>query len=162
MKANFSKFFQSFSVLRPYLFSTDPKYRESTEEYPDFVSSRLKTGSSAVSRGFLRNDLRTCTGCDDCRKVCPSTAIQMDSTISEDGSVKVSSFEIDFAKCVFCGVCVDICPVRSISHTTEYEIAAATREEMIITFSQRDNDLLNKQEAIKQKIKQIRSYEVRR
>ncbi len=162
LKEQVNAFIQSFKTLGPYLFFFDPKYREATEEYPDFVSSRLKTGASAVGRGFLKNDIRVCTGCGDCGQVCPANAIKMDGKVSEDGSTKVASFEIDFAKCVFCGICVEICPVESIVHTADYELASTSKENMKVVFTQRDIDYLSKQEKIRKKVKQIRSYEVRR
>lgn len=157
-----SAFFDSFRILAPYLFSRDPKYREATEEYPDFVSSRLRAGAFAVGRGFLRNDLRVCTGCGDCEEICPSEAIAMDPVVSDDGTTRVSKFELDFAKCVFCGICVDICPVNSISHSSEYEMAVHHKEDMKFVFTQRDSDYLTKEESIRKKVRQIRSYEVRR
>ncbi len=155
-------FFSSFRILAPYLFSSDPKYRESTEEYPDFVSSRLRAGAFSAGRGFLRNDLQVCTGCGDCETICPSKAISMDSKVSDDGTTKVSKFEINFAKCVFCGVCVDICPVDSIIHTSDYEMAVSNKDDMRGFFTERDRNFLTKSENIRKKVKQIRSYEVRR
>jgi formate hydrogenlyase subunit 6/NADH:ubiquinone oxidoreductase subunit I len=43
-------------------------------------------------------------------------------------------FDIDFSMCVFCGLCVDICPPGSISHTRRYEGATFTLSEMVASF----------------------------
>lgn len=158
----FERFFQSFKVIAPYLFSQNPKFREATEEYPDFISSRLKTGSSAVGRGFLYNDLKVCTGCGDCDTVCPSFAINMNSSLGDDGSVRVAEFSIDFSKCVLCGICEEICPVNSLRHSNDYEMVSFNKNDMKYVFTQLDDRYQTKQDKIKKKIKQIRSYEVRR
>jgi formate hydrogenlyase subunit 6/NADH:ubiquinone oxidoreductase subunit I len=43
-------------------------------------------------------------------------------------------FDIDIAKCMYCGLCSEVCPTGSIHHTTEFEGADFSLESMIRRF----------------------------
>ena len=40
----------------------------------------------------------------------------------------MDSFEIEALRCVYCGYCVEVCPVNAITMTDEFEYAAYDRE----------------------------------
>jgi len=49
-------------------------------------------------------------------------------------SMILSQFDIDIAKCMYCGLCSEPCPTGSIHHTTEFEGADYSLESLIRRF----------------------------
>ena len=41
------------------------------------------------------------------------------------------SFDIDMIRCIYCGLCEEVCPEQAIFLKKEYSIAGYTRQEMI-------------------------------
>jgi len=124
----------SLSVL-PYLFGWSEGRREVTEQYPDPVSSRGDDDLPAKSRGLLYNDNNKCTGCKDCQNVCPSECIEIEVEPGRQASKKwVSVFNIDYGKCILCGLCVEVCQPQSLMHTKQYEFSRYRPEELIMEF----------------------------
>jgi NADH-quinone oxidoreductase subunit I len=40
-------------------------------------------------------------------------------------------YQINYLRCVFCGLCIEACPTRALTMTNEYELADSTREKLI-------------------------------
>ena len=80
--------------------------------------------ASANYRGFHVNDWEQCIGCSTCQKVCDNAAITMVRIpgLPEDPvkGVRNERPAIDYGRCCWCGLCVDICPTGSLSLTREY------------------------------------------
>jgi NADH-quinone oxidoreductase subunit I len=45
-------------------------------------------------------------------------------------------YQINYLRCIFCGLCVEACPTEALLMTTEYELSAATRDDLIYTKDQ--------------------------
>ena len=119
----------------PYLFSAGEYRKEVTEQYPDPISSRTPDDLPSRSRGLLYNDIERCTGCKDCETVCPTHCISIETEPGSDAAkVWVSTFDVDFAKCIFCGLCVEACPPQSLVHSRQYEGAVYQLSSMITRF----------------------------
>lgn len=80
--------------------------------------------ASSNYRGFHVNDWEKCIGCSTCQKVCDNAAITMVKVPSlEENLVKgIRNLRpaIDYGRCCWCGLCVDICPTGSIALSREY------------------------------------------
>ncbi len=75
-------------------------------------------------RGFHLNDWEKCIGCSTCQKVCDNAAITMVEVpgLREDPVNGVRNLRpaIDYGRCCWCALCVDLCPTGSISLSREY------------------------------------------
>ena len=105
------------SILRPFKslqFFARPAVTQPLEPRP----------ASDNYRGFHVNDWKKCIGCSTCQKVCDNAAITMVRVpgLPEDPvkGIRNERPAIDYGRCCWCGLCVDICPTGSISLTTEY------------------------------------------
>ncbi len=123
-----------FTAL-PYIFRWGELRKEVTEGYPDPVSSKTADDLPPRSRGLLFNDIDRCTGCRECEKICPSQCIRIDEEPGANLSkIWVSVYDIDFARCLFCGLCVEVCHPASLSHTRQYEGAAYHLDDLVASF----------------------------
>lgn len=128
---------RALSAILPYalnLGKSDIK-KEVTEQYPDPISSRTFDELPNRSRGLLYNDIEKCTGCRDCSIACPTKCIEI-YLETEGVSEKqwVSVFDIDFSKCIFCGLCAQVCQPASLKHTRQFESAVYLPQDLIAHF----------------------------
>ena len=116
--------------------------RNVTVQYP---SVKMKLPERARNRLYVNID--DCIGCDQCSMACPVDCITIETikaTPDQDlgatsqGNKKrlhLPKFEIDIAKCCYCGLCVPPCPTECIVMTDVYEFAEFDRKNLIYTFS---------------------------
>ena len=70
----------------------------------------------------LQWDLDRCVGCQLGPKVCPKDALSHVGGVVAEGHVATKLLvDVDTEKCVFCGMCVVMCPVNAISMTLDGE-----------------------------------------
>ncbi len=113
-----------------------------TIQYPD---ERFPLPSNARNRLQLTPD--RCTGCTLCVVACPVNCITLETVrvvpddphqeVYENGSPRkmwVTRYEMDFAKCCFCGLCVAACPSDAIHHTTDFEYSSLDRSHLYYKF----------------------------
>src|SRR5512134_3322917 len=113
-------------------YGVDPK-EEVTLQYPEErweIPERF--------RGFLHNDIKACTSCTMCVKVCPVDCISLEAVRGADKKMVLVSYDINIGRCMYCGLCVEVCPVKSLKHTSGYEKASVDRGELILHFVQDD------------------------
>ena len=89
-------------------------------------------------RGFLHNDVKRCTACTMCVKVCPVDCISLESVRGADKKMVLASYDINIGRCMYCGLCVEVCPPKSLKHTSGYEMASVDRGELILHFIAED------------------------
>ena len=83
------------------------------------------------ARGVIALDQEACTVCMLCARSCPDWCIYIEGHQEEQppskpgGRVKVRAeldrFDIDYALCMYCGICVEVCPFDALFWSPEYE-----------------------------------------
>ena len=113
-----------------------------TIQYPDV---RLKLPERARNRLYVNID--DCIGCDQCSNACPVDCIEIETVksvptvdlgMTSTGQKKrlwVTKFDIDIAKCCYCGLCVPPCPTECIKMTDVYEFSEFDRRNLIFNYS---------------------------
>lgn len=110
----------------------------------DIFRRSLKTGlvttgypsapepAPAAYRGQVTLQTERCTGDAACARACPSAAITVLKT--DDGGWV---WELDDARCVFCGLCQEACPTQAIRLTNDFELATRETADLItqVTFT---------------------------
>jgi glutamate synthase (NADPH/NADH) small chain len=73
-------------------------------------------------RGFHHNDLEECIGCGNCGTICMNEAIDMVSIAEVAASPGDSGLrpQIDYGRCCYCALCVDVCPSGSLNMTSDF------------------------------------------
>jgi NADH-quinone oxidoreductase subunit I len=96
-----------------------------TQEYPD-----EKPDLPSRSRGVIALKQENCTVCDKCARECPCWCIYIEAhkethdpaSGGRGRSVKVlDRFAIDYALCMYCGICVEVCPFDALFWSPEFE-----------------------------------------
>ena len=92
-------------------------------------------------RGFLEVDMDICTACLKCSAACPIDCINIDIEkvpLSDDPAAKpvraMVRFDIDLAKCMYCGLCQEPCPTNAIRHTKHFEASVQNLEHLLARF----------------------------
>ena len=73
-------------------------------------------------RGFHTNQMDICIGCGTCETVCQNAAIDLvpvegQTTRHGDSGLRP---RVDYGRCCWCALCVDICPTSSLGMSNEY------------------------------------------
>ncbi|MFH8931528.1 NuoI/complex I 23 kDa subunit family protein [Streptomyces pristinaespiralis] len=99
-----------------------------TAQYPD-VQPELPPRSRGVIGLFEEN----CTVCMLCARECPDWCIYIDShkeTVPaavpggrERSRNVLDRFAIDFSLCMYCGICIEVCPFDALFWSPEFEYA---------------------------------------
>jgi len=109
--------------------------KPSTVQYPDRMPIRVQDTLPFRYRGILEVDLEICTACLACERACPIDCIVIDAKKDkETKAMMMTRFDIDIAKCMYCGLCSEPCPTGAIHHTPEFEGADFSLESMVRRF----------------------------
>ena len=92
----------------------------------------MTEGLPARSRGVIALLEENCTSCMLCVRECPDWCIYLDShqeTVEVPGGRPrqrnvLDRFAIDYALCMYCGICVEVCPFDALFWSPEHEYAA--------------------------------------
>ncbi|HVM13767.1 MAG TPA: NADH-quinone oxidoreductase subunit I [Egibacteraceae bacterium] len=106
-----------------------------TQQYP-----HVKPALPPRSRGVIALMEENCTVCMLCARECPDWCIYIDShkevvPPKEEGARArtrnvLDRFAIDFALCMYCGICVEVCPFDALFWSPEFEYSTYSVREL--------------------------------
>ncbi|HEX2029413.1 MAG TPA: NADH-quinone oxidoreductase subunit I [Nitriliruptorales bacterium] len=107
-----------------------------TRQYP-----HEKPDLAPRTRGVIALMEENCTVCMLCAKECPDWCIYIEShkervpPAQEGGRERTRNqldrFAIDFALCMYCGICVDVCPFDALFWSPEFEYSTYAIAELV-------------------------------
>jgi NADH-quinone oxidoreductase subunit I len=111
--------------------------RTFTQEYPlkPKVTAPRFHGRHQLNR--WPDGLEKCVGCELCAWVCPADAIYVEGAQNTDedryspGERYGRVYQINYLRCILCGLCIEACPTRALTMTNEFELADDTRAKLI-------------------------------
>jgi len=90
---------------------------------PVTIKEPLKREGAPRYRGFHKNDTTRCIGCGTCESICQNAAIDMvpvDGVVTKEGDSGLRP-SIDYGRCCWCALCVDVCTTNSLSMSNEFK-----------------------------------------
>jgi NADH-quinone oxidoreductase subunit I len=106
-----------------------------TQQYP-----HVKPALPPRTRGVIALMEENCTVCMLCSRECPDWCIYIDShkevvPPKEEGARArtrnvLDRFAIDFALCMYCGICVEVCPFDALFWSPEFEYSTYSMREL--------------------------------
>jgi NADH-quinone oxidoreductase subunit I len=106
-----------------------------TAQYP-----HVKPDLPPRTRGVIALMEENCTVCMLCSRECPDWCIYIDShkevvPPKEEGARPrtrniLDRFAIDFALCMYCGICIDVCPFDALFWSPEFEYSTYSIREL--------------------------------
>ena len=89
-------------------------------ETPVTIRDPLDREAADRYRGFHRNDIARCIGCGSCEAICQNAAIDMVPVSDPKPGDSGLRPMIDYGRCCWCALCVDVCMTGSLTMSNEY------------------------------------------
>lgn len=90
---------------------------------PVTIKEPLKREGAPRYRGFHQNKVDECIGCGTCESICQNAAIDLvpvDGIETKDGDSGLRP-RIDYGRCCWCALCVDVCTTNSLSLSNHFK-----------------------------------------
>ena len=110
-----------------------------TQKYPQKGAERVVAprfhGRHQLNR--WPDGLEKCVGCELCAWACPADAIYVEAGENTDeqrfspGERYGKVYQINYLRCILCGMCIEACPTRALTMTNDFKLADRSRESLI-------------------------------
>ncbi len=99
------------------------------------------------ARAKLVNRIEDCECCYKCQRICPVDIFTIKGIRADKGEdlgmlptgkpklMHILEFDIDFNKCLYCGLCVDVCETGSLHWESPQEASVYSRRELLKSFA---------------------------
>jgi NADH-quinone oxidoreductase subunit I len=101
-----------------------------TLQYPKEMPT-IPPGFRGLHTLNVSHNKAKCVACYLCPTVCPAKCITVEAGEDANHDKFAAKYEIDMLRCIFCGYCVEACPVDAIRMTDTFELAQYTREDFV-------------------------------
>ena len=89
-------------------------------------------------RGVIALIPEACTSCMLCVRECPTWCIEIDShpeQVNEQGARPrtvnaLDDFRIDYGLCMYCGICIEVCPFDALEWKPDFDYPGKSREDL--------------------------------
>jgi NADH-quinone oxidoreductase subunit I/NAD(P)H-quinone oxidoreductase subunit I len=127
---------EGMSITLSYMFKRPMTVQYSGPEAAQSSGELVQYTLPSRYRGFLEVDMNICTACQACERACPINviAIEIEKDPANPKQRVMTRFDIDEAKCMYCGLCVEPCPTGAIQHTREFEGTQRHLQNMVLRF----------------------------
>ena len=94
----------------------------------------------ANARGVIALLPDACTSCMLCVRECPTWCIEIDAhteQVTEPGARRPKSvsvlddFRLDFGLCMYCGICIEVCPFDALEWRPDYDYSTGDRRALV-------------------------------
>lgn len=113
--------------------------KPSTVEFPKVVRPRAERYRTTFALLHDEQGDQLCIGCLQCERICPSEVIAIKAAGKKESPVTgkkrgyADDFVLDLNACIYCELCVQVCPVDAIVMTREPEVPGWSREDLVLT-----------------------------
>ena len=97
-----------------------------TLQYPN-ERPTIPPGFRGLHQLNVSHDKAKCVACYLCPTVCPAKCITVEAAEDANHDKYAAVYEIDMLRCIFCGYCVEACPVDAVRMTDTFELANYSR-----------------------------------
>lgn len=107
--------------------------RPVTQQYPHERPQLSGAYRSAIALvRFEDKGTHDCVACMQCVNICPSYCISIEGE-KPDGlkRKRATSFEVDYALCSVCGLCIDVCPTDTLKYSKLYDEVGYRRDAFV-------------------------------
>jgi NADH-quinone oxidoreductase subunit I len=110
-----------------------------TVQFPDVIRPRAERYRSSFALLHDEAGDELCIGCLQCERICPSQVISIkfggkrESPLTGKKRGYADDFVLDMSACIFCELCVQVCPTDAIVMTREAEVPTYSREDLVLT-----------------------------